>query len=402
MSKKVQSEAAWVRGRKTGETRAPLAAVTSRVIVKGGRGRWLAAGLLLASVTAGAPVRAQGKSAPAVEATPAPAPAPQGAPAATDPDKEADKLYWEGLKAIQAKEWEKARVALLEAFKRKPMDRTAASLGRAEMMAGKPRDAAEHLSFFLREAKDAKPTVRQAAEKMLAEAKAKIGTVTIKVDAEGAEVLIDGQTVGTSPLAEPVFVEPGSRTFEAKKEGRPPASQGVEVAAGSAPVVDLQLPPAPLPTIEPTRPNEAGLEWPAGTARPKWWPWALLGGAGVSVVGLSLGVGFSAGAVAKNKAALEERDWLVVRTEVGHSICPAQEPNQTAKQASCDKMADLAGTRDTYRNVAIAGWVIGGVAAAGTVAAVLWKPRWAGLRIGRASGLVVVPSAGGVLAAGRF
>src|SRR6185503_746975 len=94
--------------------------------------------------------------------------------------------------------------------------------------------------YLLREGQGISDDDRRAAEKMLAEAELKIGTVTVLVDA-GAEVLVDGKSVGTAPLSGPVFVEAGSRRFEAKKEGVAGPSQDVKVAAGSAPVVELKL-----------------------------------------------------------------------------------------------------------------------------------------------------------------
>jgi hypothetical protein len=170
----------------------------------------------------------------------------------------AGKLFENALEEINARNWPKAWELLSAAYKLDPRPEYAVNLGIVELKLERPRDAAEHLSFFLREATNASPGDRQRAEKKLTEAKSKIGTVLVRVEPTSAEVRLDGRPVGTSPLAGPLYVEPGRRTFEARKEGLPSESQGVEVEAGAESVVELKLvppavehgtsePPPPLP-----------------------------------------------------------------------------------------------------------------------------------------------------------
>jgi hypothetical protein len=200
-----------------------------------------AVSIVLASLACAAPAFAQDKGPAAGAGKAAPAVAAPGSAASEASDKEATRLYDDGVKEAKAGSWEKARVSMLAAFKLKPNYAWAANLGRVELKAAKPRDAAEHLSFFLREAQKIEPDDRAAVEKMLGEAKAQIGSVTIQVSAPGAQVLVDGQPVGTVPLDGPVFVEPGSRWFEVKGAGLALARKDVQVLAGSSPVVELKL-----------------------------------------------------------------------------------------------------------------------------------------------------------------
>src|SRR5262249_44507201 len=76
----------------------------------------------------------------------------------------------------------------------------AANLGNVEYELGMPRDAAEHLSFSLRStAVSVAPDRLEKIKKVLDQARALVGEVYIKVNVDGAEVLVDGVSVGRSP-----------------------------------------------------------------------------------------------------------------------------------------------------------------------------------------------------------
>lgn len=57
----------------------------------------------------------------------------------------------------------------------------------------------------------------------------------------GAVVLLDGLEKALAPIEHEMFVEPGTRTIEAKRVGYADAKQVVEAAKGSAQVVTLTL-----------------------------------------------------------------------------------------------------------------------------------------------------------------
>ncbi len=337
--------------------------------------RW-AAGLLLASLATGGLASAEEKGAPA---------------------EKADTLYADGVKAAREGQWETARVALLLAFAQKRDAKTAANLGLVELVAGKPRDAAEHLSFFLREARDVNAQDRQVTEELLARAKTKIGTVTIRVNTQGAEVLVDGQRVGTSPLTRSVFLEPGNRKLEAKKEGFSSSREEVAVAASSAPVVTLKLSPVQTPPLVPAPKPDQAHDAPPNTGTPRWRTWGIVGGAGLASVGTGVGIGFSIAAHAKNADALAKRDQLVLQTLIEKPICPNQATN-----LQCRTLAQAVEARDTYRNVAIAGFAAGGVGIAGALFSALWKPSRPDRSSGKEAALSIVPSIQGVVVTGTF
>ncbi len=82
---------------------------------------------------------------------------------------------------------------------------------------------------------------RAVAQQRFSELEGKTGAITIRVDQAGAEVLVDGSSVGTSPLDEPVRVEVGPHLVEAKKEELASSQVSVKIEAGEDKTVELTL-----------------------------------------------------------------------------------------------------------------------------------------------------------------
>lgn len=345
------------------------------------RGRLLAAGMLLSSLLASESALAEGSA----KGTPA----ARTAAAAPDPEKEATRLYEQGVKAVKASQWEQAREAFGAAFRLKPHYQIAANLGRAELRAGKPREAAEHLAFFLREAKDeVADEDLQAARQLLLEARSKLAAVKMQVDAQGAEVFVDGESLGRSPFAEPVYLDPGNRRFEARKQGLPSVSKEMDLTAGTAPIVALRLLPPPVVAL----PSATKAPAPEDEGRARWKPWGIGIGAGVAAVGLGVGIGFSLASTSQNQRVVEGLQALQAKTPQNERVCSTW---------NCVPLVDLANERDRNRNVAIAGFVVGGVGAAGALAVALW-PRARGAENRPKTGLSVAPFHRGLLVNGSF
>ncbi|MGK3997001.1 hypothetical protein [Sorangium sp. So ce1024] len=192
----------------------------------GRRAAGAALGAFLCAATVGAVALAQSGGAPG-------APCDDGARAAS--------LYSEGVSAAREGRWQEAYSAYLEAWKLKQHYQIAANLARAELKLGKHRDAAEHISFFLREAEGVSEADRALARQMLDEARAHVATLTLAVSRAGATVLVDGAAVGTSPLGREVYVEPGARRIEARIEGERPAQASLALAPGASQEVELRF-----------------------------------------------------------------------------------------------------------------------------------------------------------------
>jgi hypothetical protein len=180
----------------------------------------------------------------------------------------ARELYTDGTNALGKGKWGEAHATLLAAWSLKRHHQIAGNLGAAEVQLGRFREAAEHLSFYLREAPKQKVKELQKAQDLLAQARKHIGALRVKVEPAGAEVLLDGVAVGKAPLADEVFVDPGPRVIEAKLDGYGPARATVDATTGSAREVALTLVPlskatAPAPAESSTA---LGTQQPAGGA----------------------------------------------------------------------------------------------------------------------------------------
>jgi len=263
----------------------------------------------------------------------------------------ARELYLEGLKAYAQKQWQKAHVSFLAAWNLKKHYQIGGNLGDCELKMGRYRDAAEHLAYAVREAnkdKDSDDAERARVEHLFAEVRTKVGTIEVRVRPPGAEVLLDGIMVGTAPLAEPLFVDPGEHVVSARMEGRASAKRTVSAPAGSAHTLALTLLPLSAE--------------PAPEAKPPIAPWIALGG--VLAAG-GIGAGLAMTVAANSKSA----DAAMLRERFGSSGCFSPAPGTGA---ACATLRNLVEAQGTFSNAAVGGFVAGGVFALGTLGLAAW------------------------------
>ena len=190
----------------------------------------------------------------------------------------ARQRYQEGVKAFDAGRFEDARAAFLQAYALKRHPAVLLNLGLSEVKSGHAEDGGNHLQAFLRDP-SASPDQRASAEKAISDAKKKAGIVIVIVDANGADVSVDGTAVGRSPLLDPVFVKPGKHTLLATYQGRS-ATAAVDARTGMAAAANLQLGvpgapaavPVPAPTPAPMPAPSGASPQPQPTPQPAYVP----------------------------------------------------------------------------------------------------------------------------------
>lgn len=85
---------------------------------------------------------------------------------------------------------------------------------------------------------------RERAEAILQRAETKIARLTLQSSPEGAEIEVDGQSAGTTPLTEPLILNRGRHTITARWPGTGAAvSHSVELAEGEKRALQLEAPP---------------------------------------------------------------------------------------------------------------------------------------------------------------
>jgi hypothetical protein len=262
--------------------------------------------------------------------------------ASTSPDEAlsetARELFTKGVKASQQQKWGECRAAFLAAFGVKKVAQIAGNLALCEEKLGLYQDAAEHIAFFLSaERPDTPPERRAAGEAVLREASAKVATVHVRVDVDGADVLVDGRAIGVSPLATAVFLDPGSHTIAARKDGIPTVEVTVDARAGASTGVPLKLfHPRPI------------------------WPMVVTGI--LAAGGLAAGGGLVAAANGKRNDAAGLRADL----GGGSSQCVGVAGD------NCQVLANDLKSQGTLANGAVGSFVAGGAFALATVGLGIW------------------------------
>ncbi|MFO0587845.1 MAG: hypothetical protein U0441_09915 [Polyangiaceae bacterium] len=274
----------------------------------------------------------------------------------TEPAVQARRYYEDGVAAADAKDWEKAYASFTEAWKLKQHWQIAVNLGQAELRLGKYADAADHLSYYLREATEQHPEDVKQAREWLDQAKQKAGILRLNVAPKGAQIFVDGKLVGTAPLDREAFVDVGWHAVEVRsgdqkalRQVEAPAGRQVDVSIGVGGAV-----PDPLP-------DQKDGAAPAVNVSSVLAPRTLVvaGTSAFALVNFVVGGVTASASIAKGS----EQDKLCVPT------CPQ---SRTVQQ----RWYQIENDRVSSANAAVAAFVLGGLATAGAAAAfVLMKPK---------------------------
>ena len=92
---------------------------------------------------------------------------------------------------------------------------------------------------------------RAAVEQTLQEMSQRVGSLVVTANAAGAEVLVDGVSAATLPMAEPLAVNAGVHQLTVRKDGNTAPLRRITVTGGDTVRLDFQLEPAAV--REPTR-----------------------------------------------------------------------------------------------------------------------------------------------------
>ncbi|MCU0662885.1 MAG: PEGA domain-containing protein [Myxococcota bacterium] len=93
-----------------------------------------------------------------------------------------------------------------------------------------------------------------------------VGTLEIAVDPQGAEVLVNGKSMGSSPLTQPLVLAPGNYEVSARATGLAFGVEKVRLLAGAQLKVRLMGNPVPA-TIGPQDPTSDALVQPTGAVQ---------------------------------------------------------------------------------------------------------------------------------------
>lgn len=133
---------------------------------------------------------------------------------------------------------------------------------------------------------------RAEVEKEIRKLETRVGTVTVDVTVEGADVLVDDEVVAKSPLSEPLIVNAGKRKIAASKPGYSPMARVLVIVGGDEKDLKLELrstsevpkKPSGGASSKPRKPDK--VEEPSPPVPWLWWGLTGALAAGTTVAGV--------------------------------------------------------------------------------------------------------------------
>ena len=323
-------------------------------------------------------------------------------------EEDAEHLFQQARALHDQKKWQEAEALYRQAWDRQRSFKIAANLAVVELKLEKPRDAAEHLQFALRNLPTDDPKIAEARarlEQMLDEASRQVGTVSVQVTEPNATISVDGDVVGTTPLESPLFVSMGAHVLKVEKAGLQSVTHPLAVVAGESYVVPIQLDPipAPRPPPAPTQ-DRSSIEESAPRKSSSLRTVVLIGEAALTLTATGFGIAYAVGASDQNDHARQSADALNRAYPGDISICG------TASKVHPPECGGLATSREHANELSrwetVAFVTAGGLAAATIATYLLWpaKPtseqRGAGAR--PLVAVMVAPGVAGVRFGGGF
>lgn len=186
-------------------------------------------------------------------------------PAADAQDKtKARVLLSEGSALYKKGDYAGALEKFETAYAAYPSPKLWFNIGQANRDLGRPVEALAAFEQFLALATDASPDTSQDARSSVAELQQKLGQLRIECQTAGADISVDGKSVGRAPLPKPLWATPGRHQVSAVLEGTAPAIENVVLAAGITESVVIRLvsnpPPPPAPELAPQPPAAQSAE----------------------------------------------------------------------------------------------------------------------------------------------
>ena len=176
----------------------------------------------------------------------------------TDDARETARLHYaRGLELAGQADYEAALREFTEAYRASPHFAVLYNMGQAEFALGRPAEAIESLSKYLRDGQEQVPPARrQEVQAQIALLESLFAELTIATDRSGALITVDGREVGRTPLYQPIRLATGTHKVAATLEGMAAINRTVTLAPGDRQVLNLEIPtspaaPARVPDVEP-------------------------------------------------------------------------------------------------------------------------------------------------------
>ncbi len=159
-------------------------------------------------------------------------PATATAQAVSDADRKAAKQrFARGVERLRAEDYHSAAEQFEKAYELAPFAVVLYNLGITYAKLDRPVEAAEAMQKVLAAPGKLRAERLIRARQILDEQAGLLGRLAVTVDQAGAEIRVDGSTVGRSPMASPAKLRAGAHFVEVVKRGFAPFRKEVRVAA---------------------------------------------------------------------------------------------------------------------------------------------------------------------------
>lgn len=217
--------------------------------------------------------------AAAAWAPPAPAQTDDGpGSAAEDPLAEAGRRFDQGVAYYNEGRYGAALAEFLRAYEISGEWTVLYNLGQVSAALGRAADAYVYFQRYLADGGGEVGEMRRAeVHDSMAALEPRIARIAVEVDVAGAEILVDGRRCGTSPLAEPVVVEPGSHVVEVRGELIAGGRERREIILASGLTETVRVASATPPPPPPPPPPPGGETGDGESVWSSWWLWTIVG-----------------------------------------------------------------------------------------------------------------------------
>ncbi|MDF3070300.1 MAG: uncharacterized protein K0R38_5901 [Polyangiaceae bacterium] len=187
----------------------------------------------------------------------------EASPTAAAPDaaakQEAARRFGSAIKLYEDGDYQLALAEFERVYELVPDYRVLYNIGQVSMQLGRYARALRTLREYMGRGGDAVPSDRRSAVRVDLELlETRTATLTLDIQPPGTEVWIDGVLIGQAPLAQPVVVDVGERTVQARRRGFVGRTQAITLAGSDQRELVLKL------EADPTAAPSAG---PAGSQR---------------------------------------------------------------------------------------------------------------------------------------
>jgi hypothetical protein len=135
---------------------------------------------------------------------------------AQDPRTAAGDHYARGIELAGQGLYEAALEQFNDAYAASPHFAVLYNIGQAQMVLGRPLEAIEALSKYLRDGADQVPlSRREQVQAQIGVLESQLAELSITTDRPGAAIRVDGRDVGRTPLYQPIRLAAGTHTISA-------------------------------------------------------------------------------------------------------------------------------------------------------------------------------------------